>query len=285
MGSFFVALIGLLCLAGGKAVDSAIIKGQKRNRAERDKVCSTTYKDLRIDYSVSDDAVRIEFKKLSVQEITRLLAEDVFYVTGERKNEEYFRKALECKDPGVEKGLILLWLSKNGVIPSGFADDSSNVFQRGISERFNRIGSFYMFFEMPEQPIPTSIFEKVVDNKPEADSIKKAYGLRILKRVEYNIRKKYPEFRFVFSSDPRNPKEKYGDIFKTNFHVLHEVINKESYFRGWEDNETTQYAKDEGDESDGWNSMTFGEKSFYFVKALLFCCCISSLLTACIMNN
>lgn len=265
MGAFFFALIGLLCVAGGKTMDSVSKKLDEKNSADMQNRIDTEYRKLRLGYRVGSKELEDEFRKMTADELEELLSDDLYYITGEKKSKEYFEKALMHKNTGVTQGLILLWLSKNGVIPRDFGSYTGYA---------SHLGGFSVYFEDLDKPVSTSILDNGFDNKAMIDTKMKALSLRTLKRIEYNLREKYTNLRFVFVPEKDYNGKKVTDIFKLKFHLLHELTYTSDCIFGWNASETNPGDEIPEQTEEDWNDMSSGKKALYIAKAFLYGMCI-----------
>lgn len=224
MGAFFFALIGLLCVAGGKAYNNAVIKSENAENQRIKDVCENEYRDLRL--KSPEHILWQEFVSLGISKITELIGDDFSYITGEACDGEYFTKAIaeaETKSGRCyRKTLLLVWLSKNGFIDDTFA------------KYFETTHWFHVFTTAPiiSENVLNPDYENIMKNK------RNDLRLRIFKVIERNLRRKYHNIRIVFFKSERDNKpvgresfDRYQVYFAHECNISHTV-------RLWDDSET-----------------------------------------------
>lgn len=224
MGAFFFALIGLLCVAGGKAYNSAIIKSDNAEKQRIKYVCENEYKDLRL--KSPEHIIWQEFKSLGIEKITELLGGDFGYITGETCDKEYFRQAVSEADTKgghyYQKTLLLVWLSQNGFVDDVFA------------KYFETVHWISVFATVP------AVTGSMLNPDCEKMIRKKCNDLRLrtFKVIERNLRRKYHNIRIVFVRPERDNKPVGMEGFDWyNIYFAHEC-NMSHPVRLWDDSET-----------------------------------------------
>lgn len=217
MWAFFVALIGLVWYAVIKGNDAATTasadasyKAWKRN--------IESYNHMRIDeYDTTKDKIYNDaFNELKPDDLIDLLYDDIVYIVGKEKIDFYDI----FQNPKNKSAMYVLWLSHVGKV----ARKLDGCGRRRWIEPIEGSDEYYY----------------MIQNREEREK----RFIRLLQRVEFNLRKQYPEFYFVFEElTAKMDVQRYGKRYLPMcdfmpFYRIYPSTPKRLLFRAWDDEVT-----------------------------------------------
>lgn len=207
MWAFFIALFGSIIYAAVKLYDafngySSAIRRRDAKEEAREKYSGLRIKNGEFNGHIIDGNTlyRRRFDELSTKDLTELLSEDFSYIAECECGEDYFQEVLQLSD-SYKDTLRYVWLSKLYLIESSFLSGST------------RLSKFKVF--LPEHKDTIIYSSDIV-----AQTRIRKTQIRTLECIERNLRRRYPELRFVFIKEAN-----IDDFYCLDIKLEHEELD------------------------------------------------------------